>query len=238
VNGKTHVVIGAVSPLVLVTAGADLGQLLLLSGIAAGAALGPDIDHPNATATKALGTVVHKFVHTLSRTVRWATSTKADRAAMAQWEDLGRDADHRALTHTAVSSVAVGAAGFLLSLIPFGSVGVAALMGWMAGHVVKRATAPIVAIAFAGLAVISGTPPWMTATALAFGWMSHVLADACTMGGVPLMWPLKRRGRRWGHTRLMGRMLRSGAVSEWAVAVAFVAVLSFPLVATLVRNPN
>jgi membrane-bound metal-dependent hydrolase YbcI (DUF457 family) len=238
VNGKTHVAIGAASPLILVMAGADLGQLLLLSGIAAGAALGPDIDHPNSTATKALGTVVHKSVHTLSKTVRWATSTKADKAAAARWEGLGRDADHRALTHTAVSSAVVGAAGFMISVIPFGSVAVAAFTGWLAGHTSKRTTAPIVAIALAGLAVVTGVPAWMTASALSLGWLSHVLSDACTMGGVPLLWPLKRRGKRWGHTRLLGRMLRSGAVSEWAVAVAFMAVLSFPFVATMVGNAS
>jgi hypothetical protein len=227
-NGKAHAAIGATSPLVLITAGADLGQLLVLAGIAAGAALGPDIDHPNATATRALGTAVHKSVHTLSKTVRWATSTRADRAAAAQWESLGRDADHRALTHTGVSALVVGTAGFFLSLIPFGSVAVVALGGWLVGNLVKRTTAPVVCIALTGLAVMCSVPAWMAASAVALGWLSHVLADACTMGGVPLMWPMRRDGKRWKHTRFLGKMLRSGASSEWAVAMGFIVVLSFP----------
>ncbi|MDQ3702609.1 MAG: metal-dependent hydrolase, partial [Chloroflexota bacterium] len=35
---------------------------------------------------------------------------------------------------------------------------------------------------------------------VAYGWATHVLADAVTAGGVPLLWPLRRRRVRlpWG----------------------------------------
>lgn len=235
-NGRAHVVIGLAAPSFLVTAGADLGQVAVLGILSAGAALGPDIDHPNATATKALGGVIHNAVHSLSKTVRWATSTRADRAAARQWEGLGRDADHRALTHTGVSALVIGLGGFAVSLVPFGEAAMAALAGWMVGHLIGRAAAPVIAGGAGVLAFFSGTPAWMTALAVCLGWLSHVLADACTMGGVPLMWPMRKNGRRWSHTRLMGRMLRSGGGGEWVVTVAAVAVLMFPFAATLLAT--
>lgn len=233
-NGKSHAVIGAAAPLSLVTAGADLGQLAVLAVLSAGAALGPDIDHPNATATKALGGPVHKVVHSLSTTVRKATSTPADRSAAIQWEGLGRDADHRALTHTGVSFLALSATAYAVAQLPFGAAAMAAVAGWMLGHLTGRASAPVASIAAAALTLVCGPPAWMTAVAVGAGWLSHVLADGCTMGGVPLTWPLKRRGRRWGHTRILGRMLRSGAGSDWVVTVLSVSVLALPFLATMV----
>jgi membrane-bound metal-dependent hydrolase YbcI (DUF457 family) len=236
VNGRSHVVIGLAAPSFLVTAGADLGQLAVLGILSAGAALGPDIDHPNATATKALGGVVHKSVHTLSKTVRLATSTRSDRAAHRQWEGLGRDADHRALTHTGISALVIGVGAFAAALVPFGETAMAALVGWTAGHLMGRKAAPVVSLGSAAVAFLVGVPAWMAAVAVCIGWLSHVLADACTMGGVPLTWPMRKQGRRWRHTRLMGRMLRSGGGGEWVVTVAAVAVLVLPFAATFLAT--
>lgn len=232
-NGRSHAVIGAAAPLSLVTAGADLGQLAVLAVLSAGAALGPDIDHPNATATKALGTAVHRAVHSLSTTVRKATSTRADKAAAAHWEGLGRDADHRALTHTGISFLALSAGAYGVALLPFGAALLGAVAGWMLGHLGRRSTAPVTSIAGAALGFLCGVPAWMAALAVGAGWLTHVLADGCTMGGVPLTWPLRRRGRRWSHTRILGRMLRSGEGSDWVITVLSVSVLALPFLATM-----
>lgn len=235
-NGRAHVVIGLAAPSFLVTAGADLAQLAVLGILSAGASLGPDLDHPNATATKALGQPVHKVVHSLSKTVRWATSTRNDRTAARQWEGLGRDADHRALTHTGVSALVIGAGAFAMALVPFGETLMAGLAGWMAGHLLGRKTAPVVALGSAALAFVVGVPAWMAAMAMFTGWLSHILADACTMSGVPLLWPMRRGGKRWKHIRFMGKMLRSGGGGEWVVTVAAVAVLVLPFAATFLAT--
>lgn len=76
------------------------------------------------------------------------------------------------------------------------------------------------------------------------GWMSHLLSDACTRAGVPLYWPIKRRGwrqvnggqwvpasRRWHRVRLMKRLnLTSCAASDWRVAWFVVVLITMPTV--------
>lgn len=232
-NGKSHAVIGAVAPLSLVMAGADLGQLAALSVVSAGFALGPDVDHPNATATKAWGSSVHRVVHRLSTTVRKATSTSSDRAASERWEALGRDADHRALTHTGLSFLAVSTAVYTLGMLPLGAALFGAVSGWTLGHLVKRSTASIISIIGGALGILCPAPAWMLALAAGAGWLSHVLTDGCTMGGVPLTWPVRRKGRRWSHTRILGRTLRSGDGSDWLITVLSVSVLALPFLATM-----
>lgn len=237
-NGLTHTVIGAAAPLPLVLAGADLGQVAVLSLVAAAASLGPDIDHPNATATKALGSAAHKAVHGLSKATRMATSTRTDRSKAAHWESLGRDPDHRGLTHTGVSAGVIGIAAFFVAVLPLGDALLALGAGWMVGHVVRRFAAAGCAAAGAVLGFMISVPAWMMALAIAGGWLSHVLADACTKAGVPLKWPMRHKGRRWGHTKLMGDHLASGSSGEWVVAVAIVSILAFPSMAILLGNMN
>lgn len=235
-NGRTHVAIGAAVPSSLILAGADARQMAVLVVLSAAASLGPDLDHPNATATRALGSAAHRTVHGLAKAARLATSTPEDREKAERWEARGRDPDHRGLTHTGLAALAVGAAGSVLAALPLGVVFLAAVGGWMVGHVVRRFAAAGVAGAVAVLAAGCAVPAWMVGVALAGGWLSHVLADGCTRGGVPLLWPQVRRHRRWGHTRLMGDHLVSGSPGEWVVAVAAVAVLASPAMATLLGN--
>lgn len=235
-NGRAHAVIGSAAPAAFLAVGVDPGQLAVLAVLAAGASLGPDIDHPNATATRALGQSVHNAVHTLSKSVRLASSTPRDRVKADAWTALGRDPDHRGLTHTGLAAAAVALATFATFSLPLGAAVCAALAAWFCGHVIRRIAAPVAASGGVLLALIFPVAPWMAAVAVGVGWLSHVLADACTKAGVPLWWPMLRRGRRWSHVRLMGTRLTSGADSDWWFAGVAVAALALPGVVVLVES--
>lgn len=52
--------------------------------------------------------------------------------------------------------------------------------------------------------------------AVGTGILSHIVADACTKAGVPLMWPLMVREQRWRRFCLPGaRHMKSGNHLEW-----------------------
>jgi inner membrane protein len=110
----------------------------LSAGVAALAALAPDLDHAGSTLARFAGPV------------SWALA-----------RGLARLLKHRGSLHSALAAVAAGV--------------LAALLGQRLG--------------LAGLGLLVG-----------YGWASHVLADALTDRGVPLLWPLRRRRVRppWG----------------------------------------
>lgn len=65
--------------------------------------------------------------------------------------------------------------------------------------------------------------------AVFLGWMSHLLSDACTCAGVPLLWPLPVRGRRWHPVGFLRRLrLKSCSVTDWYVACSVVALVAGP----------
>jgi membrane-bound metal-dependent hydrolase YbcI (DUF457 family) len=47
---------------------------------------------------------------------------------------------------------------------------------------------------------------WFVGLAVLQGILAHIGGDACTNSGVPLLFPLKINGRRWGHYGLPRRM--------------------------------
>lgn len=98
--------------------------------------------------------------------------------------------------------------------------------------------------------------PWVGVAVFA-GWMSHLLSDACTRAGVPLLWPIKltgwrrlqiapvgrngrarantgqyeRTARRWHRVRLMKRLnLESCSSTDWRVAWLVVLLITTPTV--------
>lgn len=235
-NGRTHAAIGFAVPTSFLAAGSGLVEVAFLGLLAAGAALGPDIDHPDATASKALGSTVHRSVHAVSKVTRLSSSTALDLSDAHRQEALKRDPDHRGLTHTGLASLAVGFAVLLVGLVPFTDALLGLLCGWLLGHVVRRVAATALMAAGAVLGLLVSVPAWMMAVAVAGGWLSHVLADGCTMAGVPLLWPIRHKGKRWYRFRFMGSLLRSGARAELAVAVSMIAVLAFPAMVAMLGN--
>ncbi|MCW0216670.1 MAG: metal-dependent hydrolase [Pseudonocardia sp.] len=200
------------------------GSVLTFAGVAAGAALLPDLDHPSSTAT---------------RRFSWASwlASKAIRPLSALVFDLTRGrrdtgkGTHRGLTHTAVGALFLGLAINLASaqwgtpvmlgtlfvclalaikgldgLIPGPpSLVIAAGLTWAVQEYVPGGT--------------DGTAGWLGA-AVALGMVVHSLGDAITESGAPLLWPLPIRGRLWypvGSPRAM-RFRAGGKVEMLLIA--------------------
>lgn len=82
------------------------------------------------------------------------------------------------------------------------------------------AAALLAGVACGWLADFLGAP-WQIGVAVFLGWMSHLLSDACTRAGVPLLWPLPVRGWRiraagaqWTPTRHRWRKFEA-AGAKW-----------------------
>lgn len=54
---------------------------------------------------------------------------------------------------------------------------------------------------------------WLLGVTVFLGSLTHVLGDACTNSGVPLLWPLQRGGKRWGKVRTRSTF-KTGSAEE------------------------
>ena len=217
--GKSHALSGwCAGLLVAPLAGVhDLPAVVVFAATTAGAALLPDLDHPGSHASRSLGAVtgavsavlcaVSAFTYRTTRTAR----------------DDNDDGTHRALTHTLLFAVTLGAAVTWLTRVT-GGIGAAVTAGVTVALMVAlaaRATGPWVAWV-AGVAAVTTlgvtlgvdarvTPElWAGVThlsgpvgvAVGVGCVVHSIGDGLTRSGVPLLWPLPIRGRRWFAVRL------------------------------------
>jgi len=105
--------------------------------------------------------------------------------------------------------------------------------------------APVVT-AVAWLAVPGGYALPVAAGLLA-GVLAHQAGDACTNSGIPMLWPIQVRGKRWAHYGLLPEPLRfeTGGVVETGVTLllyglcvalpVFYVWLGWPVLAELTR---
>lgn len=188
--GHTHALSGAVAGLAvgLYLTHPPTAQLVLFTGLTAGAAVLPDIDHPNSTLAHCFGF--------LTRSVAWL---------------IGKfSGGHRHLTH-AVLGVAgfeflawmaakfrheIGGKAGLVMLLSLIIAGVLYAFG-VRGHV-----ADLAAVAAAIGLVVTGTGLTHLATAVGVGCATHVVGDMLTDEGCPLFYPFSER-----HYRLLPRPL-------------------------------
>lgn len=197
--GRTHALSGwcaglAVAPLV---GQHQLPQVLLVAAVTAGWSLAPDLDHPGAVATRWGGWVTGWLSVGLRRLSAWAfavTRTPRDRDS---------EGTHRHLSHTVVFAAVVGGVTVVgTALSPWWGVLVPAAVGTLlAARSLGRwvLVAGIVPVAW-GLLVggdeLSPVRGWIGG-AVALGCVVHILGDALTRAGVPLLWPVPIRGQRW-----------------------------------------
>lgn len=233
-NGKTHAGLGATLGVGAFLSGVPLEQCVIASAVSAGAALGPDIDHPNSTVTKAFPPV-HKVVYVLSRRIRELSSTPTDLRDTAFRKKLGHDPEHRALTHTGVSCLMIGVFVFALVFAQtyIGSIVFVALSIWALQRLLPWKYAVVLFPGVLTLTVLVEVDPLVLSLAATLGWLSHVIADGCTQAGVPFLWPWKitSRGgqtRRWRRFRLLGKLLPSGHQNEWIVALVLSLIFCVP----------
>ena len=231
--GPGHAVSGAAVGLYAATLARDTGLLdigvpatLLGAALCAGAALLPDLDHPNATVARAFGpasAALARGLNAASAAVYRATKTAVD-------ED--RDGGHRGLTHTGVFAAGLGGAVALLGhALPATVPGVLFILLVLAlrglipnlhkkmgrpGEVRKRrrrrlrspawrrakGMIGIWIVAAALTWVLSGAVPasdvgaWLGAM-VALGCLTHCAGDAITEMGCPMLWPMPVAGQRW-----------------------------------------
>lgn len=144
----------------------------------AGAALLPDLDHPQASATHTLGPI--------TRAIGWAVCAVSG--------------GHRHGTHSLIGIGFFAAVGWLLSLNDYG-----AMFGlWMLAAlafrglrsrdpVIERIIVAVVTAAGAWWLVEShGLDPWFLPLATGLGAAMHILGDACTEQGVRPLWPVSK----------------------------------------------
>lgn len=217
-----HAAIGASAPVGLVlTQHASIIQGAAMAAVSAGYALLPDLDHPEACASKALGRPVHKLVHSLCKTVVRSSATGRDRSYL-RWKQIkNRDPYHRTLTHTLLVSVALGVAAYALAFVSAVATGAVAAFGVFMLWPLYRKTIGLVVLGAAATAICSALylDPWLIGLAVMGGYASHIVADGCTAAGVPALWPLKIQGKRWWNIRLLGGLVSSGSFEEKGPAV-------------------
>lgn len=232
-KGTTHVLVGCASVLpAALAAGLPSAEVTALTVVAAGFSLGPDIDHPNATITRAAGQTLHLVSTHMSAVARNVTSTGLDEERFAVAAERGIDPNHRSLTHTLVFAVAMAGGAYAAAHLPFLC---ALLMGLCAASVYPmfpRRMRPFILGAALAVGVFGyqiSPDPDHVALAAAAGWVSHVVADACTRAGVPLLWPVKIKSRRWYRFRLLGTWITVGESREYAGALLVVAAMNVPV---------
>jgi membrane-bound metal-dependent hydrolase YbcI (DUF457 family) len=217
-----HAAIGASAPVgLVVTQHASILQGFTMAAVSAGFALLPDLDHPQATASKALGPPAHHVVHGLCRAVVQVSATRDDRSTISYRQIQKHDPYHRTLTHTLAASLAVGALAYLLArTLPMGAGAVAAFGVLMLWPLYRKTVGLVVlgaAAAAAGATLLLN--PWLLSIAVTGGYVSHVVADGCTSLGVPALWPLKIKGKRWWNIRLLDSAVKSGSFQEKGPAI-------------------
>jgi membrane-bound metal-dependent hydrolase YbcI (DUF457 family) len=213
--GKTHarhgvfagVVMTIVGPPLTLYAPPPITLAPVVAMLVIGAAVFPDVDHPEATVAHTFGPVSHtvsKAVHAISSAVYGITRSRRDQ---------DRDGGHRGLTHTALFAAGAGAGAYFLItafglwaavgiLFAFTSFGIRGLAGgWAHRHEWLFVTG--IAAAFASGAVFLAraqpveTVAWWFAVAIGVGCLVHLFGDCVTTQGAPVFWPIPLRGQRW-----------------------------------------
>jgi membrane-bound metal-dependent hydrolase YbcI (DUF457 family) len=211
-TGPTHAMSGLVG-WAAVTAIADthaIGQLspktwVVGATLASGAALLPDIDHPQSTVASTFGGIsrgVSAGISGLSGFLYRLTRTK---------NDSDRDGTHRGFTHTLVFAVL---AGLLTTTVVQTSDGVAlgVLMFVFAGLAVRgilhtwcpkrdalliAATSLVLTLACWAWAGNQPTDAAAFGLAVMIGCIAHFIGDAITEQGCPMLWPVPLGGKTW-----------------------------------------
>lgn len=225
--GPTHAASGALAGIGAAMALSHYGiaditapEALVMSGISAGAALVPDLDHPSATIARTFGPVTKAAaIATNKLSATWQRVTGGPR-------DDRSPGGHRGMTHTLFGVV-------LTSLVILGSVHLwgttAALaifflfttfamhslfrpltrrLGGLTGVVTAGA---ITYLCYVSMPATVSAPALMVAAVV--GGIAHIIGDAVTYSGVPnpLAPLVSHNGKRWDSVHLLPKPLRFSA---------------------------
>lgn len=225
-RGTVHAAIGASAPIgLVVTQYVNPIQGFAMAAVAAGFSILPDIDHPRACASKALGSVVHRVIHSVCKQVVDRTALGKDRAQIGWKKSKEQDPYHRTFTHTLAASVLIGTTVYATAWIGAVAMALIAAFGVLLLWPLYRKAigAVVLTSALTAVAVAMLLSPWLLALAAFTGYLSHVMADGCTREGVPLLWPIEIKKKRWWRVRLMGTSITSGSQRERGPAIGVAA---------------
>jgi membrane-bound metal-dependent hydrolase YbcI (DUF457 family) len=182
--GRHHAASGAVAGIALgLLAHQPAATTLAAGALCAGAAMAPDVDEP--------GSSVARAAEPVSGAIAYLTARLAG--------------GHREATHSLLAAAAAGGAVAALGVVsvaphvPASVVPLGVCVALCARAVPPRAlrigrTAALCAGAIAAWAIARWVGiGWWVPAAVGLGWAIHVAGDAITAGGVPVLWPWRRR---------------------------------------------
>lgn len=194
--GPQHALTGAVAWSILVSVDHPPGPVLVAGyAITAGAALWPDVDHPDSTVSQSLGPLTWlmcRVVQALSGGHRRGTHSLAGCAIMGG-VTAGAVQARPAVWATVVLAVMLSVMlASLVHVIP---------IRWMRRGWVDELVAVAVAVTIAwwpGLNLEALAP------AVLIGTLTHALGDAITRQGIPFLWPISKKNVRLAYLRAGG----------------------------------
>ncbi|MDR7329069.1 metal-dependent hydrolase [Corynebacterium guangdongense] len=199
-------------------------EVFVYAGIAAGAALLPDLDSPQATVSRSFGPLSWGLSHAVENASQFFVNVTRGR------RDKYCANGHRTATHTLWFALAMGLASSAL-LVAFGKAAAIGLLffflglairgllpDWVdkRGWLVVSAASMLLAILAWEWVPASGTGPVM-ASAVTAGVLTHLAGDLITKRGIPFFAPLLPwRGQRWWNLRMPEplRIRASGAMDK------------------------
>lgn len=196
--GRQHATCGLIAGvgMAAVLGSAPFGVRALLVIVSGGAALLPDLDHPQATAARSLGLLTKLVAHGVDRvslTIYHATRSPGD--------PHDRHSGHRLFTHTVPGCLLAGLfVGLLAVLSPIALAVSCGLLGGLLALGFRSAGFPLAATTTAVSWWVFDQHPgwsWTVPVTVSVGCVIHSLGDWVTNSGVPLLWPLVSQGKRW-----------------------------------------
>lgn len=243
VMGPTHAASGAAAGMLAALwlppgiGGAEsLGATVLYGGVAAGAALLPDFDHPSSTVSRSGGVLTG----TLSRAV--AIISLGFRDATASSKDKHVKDGHRGLTHTLLFAIIIGCLVWWSAPYRWPAAVVIGLCLWwailgLAGRWADRNPLWAIGVPAMSAAVAAFWMPGLAnpeglAVATVIGLVAHCLGDALTISGDPIFAPIVPiAGRRWWNFRLPTSLtIEADGIGNTVLMVLFgAATVALPL---------
>lgn len=241
VMGPTHAMSGAAIGLAIAATlppewggPTSMAGAFVFAGVTAGAALLPDLDSPQATVARSFGPASQLLAHITENTAQ------AVHAATRTKKDSRKENGHRTATHTLLFAVLAGAAtgGLVTAFGKAASIGILfvmlglALRGlfpkWSKRNDWLLVTGASAVLAFGTWTLLpESASAFGLGAAVAAGVLAHLLGDVITKRGVPMLAPIKIRGKRWYDVRPpeMLRISASGPFDQLLLAASTVAVL-------------
>lgn len=216
--------------------------------IIVGASLMPDLDATNSTSINVLGivgTILSKAMRGLSAIIQNIIKGPYDKSSDP----------HRGFWHTLVSAFLVGAlfsaltsinielfaikdtpitiATFIVMFLLYISIqlSLASLFNKKKGKIGKLGTTVgAIVISFILVYLLpSNINYYWVGGAVTFGWIAHLLGDMMTVSGVPILFPLKFKGKRWWDFRLPLGIKAGGFIEKAILIPIFIIIILISL---------